>query len=61
MYRNLKIAVVIPCYNEEKLIQKTIDQLPGLVDYVIAVNDCSTDRTIKKLNVSKRTKASVER
>jgi glycosyltransferase involved in cell wall biosynthesis len=55
MYRNLKIAVVIPCYNEEKLIQKTIDQLPGLVDYVIAVNDCSTDRTIKKLNEIKKT------
>ena len=49
MYRNLKIAVVIPCYNEQKLISKTIDELPSLVDYVIAVNDASTDGTLKQL------------
>jgi glycosyltransferase involved in cell wall biosynthesis len=46
MYRNLKIAVVIPCYNEEKLISKTIKDLPAIVDYVIAVNDASSDDTI---------------
>lgn len=49
MYRSLKVAVVIPCYNEEKLIKKTIDNLPELVDYVIAVNDASIDDTIGKL------------
>jgi glycosyltransferase involved in cell wall biosynthesis len=46
MYRNLKIAVVIPCYNEEKLISKTVKDLPAIVDYVIAVNDASSDDTI---------------
>lgn len=49
MYRNLKVAVVIPCYNEEKLIKKTIDDLPDLVDYIIPVNDASSDDTIGKL------------
>lgn len=50
MYRNLKVAVVIPCYNEEKLIKKTIDKIPDIVDYIIPVNDASTDKTIEKLN-----------
>ena len=55
MYRNLKIAVVIPCYNEEKLIEKTIRDLPALVDYVIAVNDASSDNTIGVLKLIKKT------
>jgi glycosyltransferase involved in cell wall biosynthesis len=46
MYRNLKIAVVIPCYNEEKLATKTINTLPDFVDYIIAINDASKDKTL---------------
>lgn len=54
MYRNLKVAVVIPCYNEEKLIKKTIDRLPDFIDTIIAVNDASTDKTIDKLKAIKK-------
>lgn len=57
MYRSLKVAVVIPCYNEEKLINKTIKNMPDIVDYIIAVNDASTDNTIKELSaISKKNK-----
>lgn len=59
MYRNLKVAVVIPCYNEEKLIKKTIDNLPGIIDYVIAVNDASTDGTMQVLQKVKKARKDV--
>ena len=54
MYRSLKVATVLPCYNEEKLIAKTINALPDLVDYIIAVNDRSKDSTLKVLNDLKK-------
>lgn len=54
MYRDLRIAVVIPCYNEEKLIGKTIKELPDIVDYIIPVDDNSTDNTLRKLNELKK-------
>lgn len=55
MYRSLKVAVVIPCYNEEKLIKKTIDRLPSFIDNIITVNDASTDNTMSVLNNIKKT------
>lgn len=45
MYKKLKTAVVIPAYNEEKLIARTIDEVPDFVDYIIVVNDGSKDDT----------------
>lgn len=50
MYRDLKLAVVIPAYNEEKLVTKTITTLPEYVDCVIVTNDGSTDRTLEVLH-----------
>lgn len=49
MYKKLSIAVVIPAYNEEKLIQKTIKSIPNYVDKIYAVNDRSTDATLEKM------------
>jgi len=45
MYLEKKLAVVVPAYNEEKLIGKTIDSIPDFVDKIIVVNDASTDNT----------------
>jgi glycosyltransferase involved in cell wall biosynthesis len=53
MYRNHKIAVSIPAYNEEKLIARTITTLPDFVDIAVVVDDCSADRTsevVRELN-----------
>ncbi len=47
MYRDLRVAAILPCYNEEKLIAKTIETLPDFVDYIIAVDDNSTDKTLE--------------
>jgi len=59
MFNNYKIAVVIPAYNEEKLIKTTILDIPDIVDEIIVINDASNDDTgiilealdIKKLTV----------
>ncbi len=45
MYRDKKVAVVVPAYNEEMLIKDTITSVPDYIDKIYAVNDCSTDRT----------------
>ncbi len=45
MYKEKTCAVVVPAYNEEKLIAKTLKSLPELIDSVIVVDDASTDRT----------------
>ncbi|MFH1756373.1 MAG: glycosyltransferase family 2 protein [Candidatus Latescibacterota bacterium] len=45
MHRNMKISVVIPCYNEEEGIQHVIQTLPECVDEVVVVDNNSTDRT----------------
>lgn len=45
MYRERKIGVVVPCYNEETQITRVIDTMPEFVDTIVIVNDCSPDRT----------------
>ena len=45
MYKQHKIATVIPAYNEEELISKTIDEIPKYVDKIIVVDDNSQDNT----------------
>ncbi|BHH82927.1 glycosyltransferase family 2 protein [Desulforhopalus sp. 52FAK] len=46
MYKKKKIAIVIPAYNEEKLIGKVVETIPDFVDYIIIVDDSSTDDTV---------------
>ena len=45
MYLDQRIAVIVPCYNEEVLIRKVIETMPPLVDRVIVVDDRSNDQT----------------
>jgi len=46
MYLEKSIAVVIPAYNEENLIAKTIASIPEFVDAIIVVDDASRDDTV---------------
>ena len=45
MYRNKKIALVIPAYNESRLIKATLASVPSLVDRIYVVDDASRDHT----------------
>jgi glycosyltransferase involved in cell wall biosynthesis len=45
MYKDHKIAAVVPAYNESRLIGKTILTMPEYVDLIVVVNDKSTDDT----------------
>lgn len=45
MYRGKKIGVVIPAYNEEKLVGRVITTAPDFVDRLIVVDDASNDQT----------------
>jgi glycosyltransferase involved in cell wall biosynthesis len=44
-FMDRRIGVVIPAYNEQKLIKLTVDGIPGYVDRIYVINDCSTDST----------------
>lgn len=44
-FQDLKIAVVVPAYNEEKLISQTILSVPSFVDHIVVIDDRSTDAT----------------
>ncbi len=43
MYKNKKIALVIPAYNEQKLIKPTLEHVPQTIDRVYVIDDASTD------------------
>lgn len=45
MHRNLKLSVVIPCYNEEDGVREVIGRIPKIVDEIVVVDNNSTDRT----------------
>lgn len=45
MYRNKTICVVVPAYNEELLIGRTVTTMPEFVDRICVVDDQSRDRT----------------
>ena len=45
MYKKLKVSLVIPAYNEQRLIGPTLEGVPKIVDRVYVIDDGSTDRT----------------
>jgi glycosyltransferase involved in cell wall biosynthesis len=45
MYRDKTTAVIIPAYNEEKLIGKVLKTIPAFIDHIVVVDDASHDRT----------------
>jgi glycosyltransferase involved in cell wall biosynthesis len=45
VHRDLKLSVVIPCYNEEEGVREVIGRTPKLVDEIVVVDNNCTDRT----------------
>jgi dolichol-phosphate mannosyltransferase len=48
MWHGAKVAVVIPAYQEERIIPRTLRKLPAYVDCVYVVDDGSTDATVER-------------
>jgi glycosyltransferase involved in cell wall biosynthesis len=45
VFSGLTVGVVIPAYNEERFIARTLRQIPRFVDEIIVIDDSSRDRT----------------
>jgi len=43
MYKNQRIAVVVPAHNEARHIGGVVADVPEFVDYIIVVNDFILD------------------
>jgi glycosyltransferase involved in cell wall biosynthesis len=49
VYKNHKIAVVIPAYNEGELITETLKGIPDFMDTMFVVHDAGTDDTLARI------------
>jgi glycosyltransferase involved in cell wall biosynthesis len=45
MFRELRVAVVVPAYNESEKIAATVRSIPDFIDDIFVVDDASTDDT----------------
>ena len=61
MYRHLRVAVVIPAFNESRKIAATVASVPGMVDDVIVVDDASSDGTDGHARTAAARRAAPER
>ena len=54
MFRQLRVSVVIPAFNEAGKIAATVASVPNLVDHVVVVDDASTDETSERVDTDDR-------
>lgn len=54
MYKNNSICVVVPAHNEETQIEKVVHTMPDFIDFIIIINDCSTDKTCQVVEALKQ-------
>ncbi len=47
MYKGKSVSLVIPAYNEQRLIKPTLLHVPATIDHIYVVDDKSTDKTCK--------------
>src|SRR6478609_5191511 len=45
MLQSAKVAVVVPCFREARLIERTLAGMPAFVDLIVVVDDASDDGT----------------
>jgi dolichol-phosphate mannosyltransferase len=43
----VKISIVIPAFHAERYLAKVVDGIPGFVENIIIVDDCSKDNTLE--------------
>ena len=45
MWQSARVAVIVPCFREARLINRTISGIPAFVDRIVVVDDASDDGT----------------
>jgi glycosyltransferase involved in cell wall biosynthesis len=53
MFEGRRVSVVVPAYDEEKLIGRVLGSMPAIVDRIIVVDDASRDGTLAELEAAK--------
>jgi glycosyltransferase involved in cell wall biosynthesis len=54
MFEGHRVIVVVPAYNEEKLVGRVVESMPPIVDRIVVVDDASTDGTGRILEEARR-------
>jgi len=52
VYRELRIAVVIPAFNERRKIADTVATVPDFVDHILVIDDASRDDTARQAELA---------
>ena len=60
MYKNKRIAAVIPAHNEETQIGQVIETMPDYVDLMVIIDDMSSDKTVEVVQEYQKTHDRVE-
>jgi glycosyltransferase involved in cell wall biosynthesis len=61
MFQQLRVAVVVPAFNEAKKIAATVASIPDYVDDIFVIDDASSDDTSAHANVERATPVHVVR
>jgi glycosyltransferase involved in cell wall biosynthesis len=54
MFGAMRVAVVVPAFNEEAQVARTVGGVPGFVDHVLVVDDASLDGTAAEVTRLRR-------
>ncbi len=48
MYKKNKVCIVVPAFNEEEFVGNVVKSAPAYADWIVAVDDASTDATFER-------------